>query len=136
MKHILDEQLLIKIVNNLVFNRMYYCSSVWCNASKKNIAKSQTVQNFAARIVTKMKKYDHMTPALKQLAWLPVHQMLRLRDCTMVAKLVSYVIQVRRLQEKHKYRPSDIVAMDKTLVWCDMISETYIDTERERKLLL
>ena len=30
----------------------------------------------------------------------------------MVAKLVLYVIQVRRLQEKYKYRPSDIIAMD------------------------
>ena len=32
----------------------------------------------------------------------------------MVAKFVSYVIQVRRLQEKHKYQASDIIAMDET----------------------
>ena len=30
----------------------------------------------------------------------------------MVGKLVSYVIQVRRLQEKHNYKASDIIAMD------------------------
>ena len=43
----------------------------------------------------------------------------------MVAKLVSYVIQVRRLQEKHKYKASDIIAMDETPVWCNtcMLSE-------------
>jgi len=35
----------------------------------------------------------------------------------MVAKLVSYVIQLWKLQFKHNYSPSDIIAMDKTLIW-------------------
>ena len=38
----------IVIINALVFSKLYYCSSVWANTSKKNIAKLQTVQNFAA----------------------------------------------------------------------------------------
>ena len=41
----------------------------------------------------------------------------------MITKLVSYVIQVRRLQNRHNYSPSNIIAMDETPVWCDMISE-------------
>lgn len=45
----------------------------------------------------------------------------------MVAKLVSYIIQVRRLQIKHNYAPCNIIAMDETPVWCDMISETTVD---------
>ena len=80
---------MIKTVNALVFSRMYYCSSVWCNTSKKNFAKLQTLQNCAPRIVTKIKKYDHITPALKQLDWLPVDQMLRLRDTTMAFKCLK-----------------------------------------------
>lgn len=54
----------------------------------------------------------------------------------MVGKLVSYVIQVRRLQEKHKYRASDIIAMDETPVWCDMISETTIDATGKKSITL
>jgi len=46
----------------------------------------------------------------------------------MVAKFESYVIQVRRLQEKHKYRQCDLIAMDETPVCWDMISETTVDT--------
>lgn len=38
----------------------------------------------------------------------------------LVAKVVSYIIQVRRLQEKQSYAPSHIIAMDETPVWCDM----------------
>ena len=38
-KHILDSRTLIVIINALVFSKLYYCSSVWANTSKKNIAK-------------------------------------------------------------------------------------------------
>ena len=38
----------------------------------------------------------------------------------MITKLVSYVIQVRRLQNRHNYSPSNIIAMDETPVWCDI----------------
>ncbi|PFX24015.1 Proto-oncogene tyrosine-protein kinase receptor Ret [Stylophora pistillata] len=53
-----------------------------------------------------------------------------------LAKLVSCVIQVRRLQEKHKYKPSDIGAMDETPVWCDMLSETAVDATGKKSITL
>ena len=31
------------------------------------------MQNCAARIITRTKKYDHITPVLQRLHWLPVH---------------------------------------------------------------
>lgn len=54
----------------------------------------------------------------------------------MVAKLVSYVIHVRRLQEKHKYKASDIIGTDETPVWCDMLSETTIDATGKKSITL
>ena len=39
-------------------------STVWSGTSKQNINKLQLVQNFAARILTGVKKYDHVSPAL------------------------------------------------------------------------
>mgnify|MGYP002803996814 CR=1 FL=1 len=54
----------------------------------------------------------------------------------MINKLVSYVIQVRRLQKKHKYSLSDIIAMDETPVWCDMVSETTIDAVGKKTITL
>ena len=71
VKHILDKRTLTHIINALIFSRMYYCSSVWSNTAKKNITKLQGVQNFAARIVTGTRKYDHVTPVLQCLGWLP-----------------------------------------------------------------
>ena len=54
------------IINSLVFSKLYYCSSGWSNTFDSNISKLQGVQNFAARIVSGTRKFDHdhVTPAL------------------------------------------------------------------------
>ena len=36
---------------------------------KQNLPKLQLVQNFAARLVTNTKKFDHVTPVLRELRW-------------------------------------------------------------------
>ena len=80
VKHYFDNHTLIIIINALVFSKLFYCSSVWSNTSQSNIAKLQAVQNFACRIVSGSKKYDHVTPILRQLKWLPVKQHLYYRN--------------------------------------------------------
>ena len=89
VKRVLDQKILIIVINALVFSRMYSCSCVWTNTSKKNIAKLQNVQKFPSRIVTDTKKYDHITPVLVQLKWLPVCDMLRLRDAVLTFKCIK-----------------------------------------------
>jgi hypothetical protein len=73
----------------LVFSKLYYCSSVWASTSETNIGKLQCVQNFAARIVTGTKKFEHITPILKDLKWLPVAMKLYIRDAIMTFKCVN-----------------------------------------------
>ena len=62
VKHVFDKRTLLMIINSLVFSRLFYCSNVWSNTSKCNINKLQTVQNFACRIVSGARKFDHVTP--------------------------------------------------------------------------
>lgn len=97
VKQILYERSLIKIVNALVFCRLNYWPSVWCNTSKKNITKLHNVQNFAARLVTNIKKYDHMTPALEQLDWLPVRQIKRCCYGFLVPQRSSSIVLERQV---------------------------------------
>ena len=52
VKYLFDRRKLITIINSLVFSKLLYCSSVWAKTTKKNIELLQTVQNFAARIVS------------------------------------------------------------------------------------
>ena len=53
------------------------------------LLKLQLVQNFAARIVTKSWKFDHITPILKQLKWIPVKDTLYLREAVMTFKSIK-----------------------------------------------
>ena len=89
IKHILDRQTLITMFDALVFSKLYYCSSVWANTSKKNLEKLQRVQNFAARIITGTKKHEHISPVLRELNWLPVHLTVQYRDTVMAFKCMK-----------------------------------------------
>ena len=55
----------------------------------KNVVKLQLVQHFAARIVAKKRKYDHVTPILKSLNWLPVKDQLYFREAVLAFKCMS-----------------------------------------------
>ena len=77
VKHLFDARTLERVINALVFSKLYYCSPVWSNTSKKNISKLQKVQNFACRIITGQQKFDHITLVLRELRWLPVTSFLK-----------------------------------------------------------
>ena len=45
----------------------------------------------------------------------------------LIDKFLPYILQLWRLPQQHKYQPCCIIAMDKTLVWNDMVSNTNAD---------
>ena len=69
-----------------VFSKMLYCSSVWSNTTLQNINRLQSIQNFASKIVTNSRKFDHVTPLLRELNWLPVKEQLFSRDSVLTFK--------------------------------------------------
>ena len=102
-----DNRTLILIINALDFSKRFYCSSVWSNTSQSNIAKLQAVQNFACRIVSGSKKYDHVTPVLRQLYWLPVKQHMSYRNSIMNGLVRG--IYLTSLLSKRKTRNSQLL---------------------------
>ena len=72
VKHVLDKDTLTIVVNCLVFSKLFYCSNVWSNTTESNLDKVQKVQNFACRIISGVKKFDHITPVLREMHWLPI----------------------------------------------------------------
>ena len=77
------------LVHALVFSKLYYCSSVWSSTSACNVHKLQYVQNFAARIICNVRKYDHISSTLRNLRWLPVKTNLYYRDATLTFKCMA-----------------------------------------------
>jgi len=76
VKHVLDKDTLTIVVSCLVFSKLYYCSNVLSNTTESNLDKGQKVQNFACRIISGVKKFDHITPVLRAMQWLPIRQQL------------------------------------------------------------
>ena len=77
------------IINALFFNKLYYCSSVWSSTSACNIRTLLYVQNFAARTICNVKKYNHISPVLRNLGWLPLKTQLYCRDATLTFKCMT-----------------------------------------------
>ena len=64
IKHLLDTETYLLIINSFVFSRLVYCSSVWNHTSTTNIHKLQIVQKSVARIILGLCKCYH-TVSLK-----------------------------------------------------------------------
>ena len=77
------------MITSLVFSKMFYCSTVWSNTSASKLKKLQSIQNFASKIITWSRKFDHVTPLLRQHNWLPVKQQLYLWDAVMTFKCAN-----------------------------------------------
>jgi hypothetical protein len=88
-KNSFDTKTLSEIISSLVISKILYCSSVWSNTSATNVKKVQSIQNFACKIITKSRKYDHVTPLLRKLNWLPVDKLLYFRDAVLMYKCVN-----------------------------------------------
>ncbi len=53
-------------------SRLDYCNALLGGCPASSINKQQIVQNAAARVLTRSRKYDHITPILQSLHWLPI----------------------------------------------------------------
>ncbi len=53
-------------------SRLDYCNALLGGCSARLINKLQLVQNAAARVLIRTRKYDHISPVLSILHWLPI----------------------------------------------------------------
>ncbi len=61
-----------KLVHAFMTSRLDYCNALLGGCPASSINKLQVVQNAAARVLTRSRKYDHITPILRSLHWLPI----------------------------------------------------------------
>ena len=60
------------LVRATVIGRIDYCNSLLFKILAVHIAKLQRIQNSAARLVYYIPRFEHITPVLYRLHWLPV----------------------------------------------------------------
>ena len=63
-----------KLVHAFISSRLDYCNGLFAGLAKQTLNKLQLIQNAAARVLTKTKRFEDITPILTSLHWLPVKQ--------------------------------------------------------------
>ena len=89
IKHLLDKETFLLLINAFVFSKLFYCFTVFSNTSKSSVRKLQRVQNFAARIILGFRKFDFISQGIKSVKWLPVKDRLYLNDAIMMYKCIN-----------------------------------------------
>ncbi len=60
------------LIHAFMISRLDYCNALLGGCSARLINKLQMVQNAAASVLTRTRKYDHISPVLSTLHWLPI----------------------------------------------------------------
>ena len=69
----LDVGALMTLIYALVISRIDYFSSLYVGLPLRLMQRLQMVQNLMARLITGVKKFQHISPTLATLHWLSVH---------------------------------------------------------------
>ena len=77
------------VLHAFVTSRIDYCNGLLYGLPDCEIAKLQRVQNAAARLLTSSRKYDHITPVLQELHWLPVRYRIHFKILLLTFKALN-----------------------------------------------
>ena len=89
------------LVHAFITSKVNGCNSLLYGVPKYLLQRLQRVLNCAVRIVFKSNKYDHITPLLKDLHWLPIEQRIKFRILSITFKALnkqapSHISDLRR----------------------------------------
>ena len=79
----------------LVAARVDYCNSLLYSQSKCILKRLQSVLNSAARLIYLTSKYEHVTPLLIQLHWLPIEQRITFKIAVITFNIAQNAIVFR-----------------------------------------
>ena len=65
------------LVHAFVTSKLDHCNSLLYAVPKYVIEKLQSVQIAAARLIASSRKFDHITPILFELHWLPISERIK-----------------------------------------------------------
>ena len=97
------------LVHSIVICRLDYCNSLLYKIPTVHLGKLQRIQNSAAWLVCSTPRFNHITPVLFSLYWLPVAYRIEFKILVLTFKAIyqlapSCICNLVRLKEKCKYQ--------------------------------
>ena len=78
-----------KLVHALVSSRLDYANAILAGLPNNRLKHLQNIQNIAARLVTSTPKYDHISPVLRRLHWLPISARVEFKVICLTFRIIN-----------------------------------------------
>ena len=88
-KKYLTPRALKTAVHALISSKLDYCKSILIGLPSSQIMRFQNIMNSSAWLISGVKKFEHTTPILKDLHWLPIEQCIQFKVLTMTFKALN-----------------------------------------------
>ncbi len=112
IRNYLDQKSAEIVVNAFVTSNLDYSNSLLYGMAANQIQKLQRMQNAAARVVLKLKKFDHITEGRKQLHWLPLQARMEFKISAITWKCLhdqapSYLKELIQIKQNRRVTRSN-----------------------------
>ncbi len=95
-----------KLVHAFMASRLDYCNALLCGCPASSINKPHIVQNAAARVLTRSRKYDPITPILQSLHCPPIKFRISYKIVLLAYKALNVLAPAYRTNLLSCYNPT------------------------------
>ena len=103
------------LIHAYITSKLDYCNGLLYGLPSQQLNRLQSILNTAARLVTMTRKYDHVTPILRDLHWIPVNFRVQFKILLQVYKAL-HGLAPSYLSSKTSLRPNKGLRSDNQLL--------------------
>ena len=134
IRHFLDRSTTEKLVHAFIFSHLDCNNGLLLGVPEAQLTRLQRVQNSAARLVTRKRKFEHVTLILRSLHWLPIRARIQFKVLTLVFKCLHGNAPAYLSELIKQYQPSRNLRSQSKNLLCEIRvkSKTFGDRAFEK----